>query len=327
MVSRKKESRALPMPSGRKGHGIAMPEPCDLSAVAARRLIGAKRLSPVELLDSCVRRIESVNPVLNAIVNPCLEQAREESKAAEQSVMRGNLLGALHGLPLGVKDLNHVGGLKTTYGSPLFAEFVPGEDEDVVARMRTAGAIVVGKTNVPEHGFDATIDNPLYGTTNNPFDPGLSAGASSSGTAVALATGMTPLAMASDFAGSLRTPASFCGIAAFRPSPGTVAQVRRPFAFSPFDVEGPMGRTEGRLRIASCCCRRWRDRTPAIRFPACRNSSCGNRPTRSTCPASGWRYPKIWDSRPYRAPCAVPFARNSPYFPASSIPAEKGRRK
>lgn len=226
-----------------------MSEPCDLSAVEARNLIGTKQLSPVELLDSCIRRMEALNPTLNAIVNPCLERARNEATAAEQAVVDGESLGSLHGLPLGVKDLNNVAGVKTTFGSPLFADFVPEEDEDVVARMRGAGAIVVGKTNVPEHGFGATTVNPLYGTTNNPFDPGLSAGASSGGTAVALASGMVPLAMGSDFAGSLRTPASFCGISGFRPSPGTVAQTRRPFAFSPFDVEGPMGRTAADCKL------------------------------------------------------------------------------
>ena len=226
-----------------------MSEPCELSAVELRRLIGTKRLSPVELLDSCVRRIEAVNPTLNAIVNPCLERARSEAVTAEQAVMRGDSLAPLHGLPLGVKDLNHVAGVKTTFGSPLFADFVPEEDEGVVARLRGAGAIVVGKTNVPEHGFGATTVNPLYGTTNNPFDPGLSAGASSGGTAVALASGMVPLAMGSDFAGSLRTPASFCGISGFRPSPGTVAQTRRPFAFSPLDVEGTMGRTAADCKL------------------------------------------------------------------------------
>ena len=224
-----------------------MSELCDLSAVELRHLIGTGQLSPVELLESCIRRIEAVNPLLNAIVNFCPERARSEAVAAERAAARGEDLGPLHGLPLGVKDLNHVAGIRTTFGSPLFADFVPGADEDVVARMRRAGAIVVGKTNVPEHGFGATTLNPLYGATNNPFAPGLSAGASSGGSAVALAAGMAPLAMGSDFAGSLRTPASFCGISGFRPSPGTVAQTRRPFAFSPFDVEGPMGRT-----VADC---------------------------------------------------------------------------
>ena len=121
-----------------------MTESCDLGAVELRRLIGTKELSPVELLESCIRRIEALNPVLNAIVNPCLERARSEAAAAEQAVMRGDNLGPLHGLPLGVKDLNNVAGVKTTFGSPLFADFVPEEDEGVVACMRGAGAIVVG---------------------------------------------------------------------------------------------------------------------------------------------------------------------------------------
>ena len=226
-----------------------MTQPCDLGAVRARELIGAGRLSPVELMESCLARIERCNPVLNAFVSLRADDARAEAAEADAAVGRGEPLGPLHGLPLGVKDLNDVGGLPTTYGSPLFEDHVPDEDEGVVARMRAAGAIVVGKTNVPEHGFGATTTNPLFGSTANPFAPGLSAGASSGGTAVALASGMVPLAMGSDFAGSLRTPASFCGIAGFRPSPGVVAQTKRPFAFSPFDVEGPMGRSAADCKL------------------------------------------------------------------------------
>lgn len=226
-----------------------MTEPCDLGAVELRRRIGSRELSPRELLENCLQRIRDLNPHLNAFVNLCEERALQDAEAAEGAVMAGAPLGLLHGLPLGVKDLNHVAGLPTTFGSPLFANDVPEADEGVVARMRAEGAIVVGKTNVPEHGFGATTDNPLFGTTNNPFDPTLSAGASSGGTAVALATGMVPLAMGSDFAGSLRTPASFCGITGFRPSPGIVAQTRRPFAYSPFDVEGPMGRSAADCRL------------------------------------------------------------------------------
>ncbi len=226
-----------------------MSQLCDLGAVELRRRIGAREISPRELLESCLRRIEETNPHLNAFVNLCVDRARSEATEAERAVRSGDPLGPLHGLPLGVKDLNHAAGLPTTFGSPLFANDVPEEDEGVVACMRRAGAIVVGKTNVPEHGFGATTDNPLFGTTNNPFDPSLSAGASSGGTAVALASGMVPLAMGSDFAGSLRTPASFCGITGFRPSPGVVAQTRRPFAYSPFDVEGPMGRSAADCRL------------------------------------------------------------------------------
>ena len=219
-----------------------MSEPCELSAVDARALIGSRKLSPVELLDSCLKQIEELDSALNAFPIRCFDRAREEAKMAESAVMRGDPLGSLHGLPLGIKDLNDLAGVRTTQGSPLFENFVPDEDDNIVAAMRAAGAIAVGKTNVPEHGFGATTDNPLFGTTNNPFDPALSAGASSGGTAVALASNMVPLAMGSDFAGSLRTPASFCGIVGMRPSVGAVASARRGFGWLPFDVEGPMAR-------------------------------------------------------------------------------------
>ena len=226
-----------------------MSDPCELSAVEARALIGSRKLSPVELLESCLARIERLDPVLNAFPIRCFEQAREEARAAEDVVMKGEPLGPLHGLPLGVKDLNDLAGVRTTQGSPLFERFVPDEDDNIVAALRAAGAIAVGKTNVPEHGFGATTDNPLFGTTNNPYNPALSAGASSGGTAVALASGMVPLAMGSDFAGSLRTPASFCGIVGVRPSVGAVASARRGFGWLPFDVEGPMARTTADAKL------------------------------------------------------------------------------
>ena len=222
---------------------------CDLTATELRRLIGARKLSPRELLESCIARIEKLNPALNAIVNPCLDRARVEAKRAEEAVMRGDALPSLHGMPLGVKDLNDVGGLPTTQGSHLFKNVVPEKNDNVVEAMVTNGAIVVGKTNVPEHGFGATTDNPLYGITRNPYDPARSCGASSGGTAVALASRMVPLAMGSDFAGSLRTPASYCGIAGFRPSVGAVPSARRGMGWSPFDVEGPMGRCVADLKL------------------------------------------------------------------------------
>ena len=157
--------------------------------------------------------------------------------------MAGAELGPLHGLPLGVKDLNDLSGVRTTQGSRMFEDVVPDRDDNIVASMRLAGAIAVGKTNVPEHGFGATTSNPLFGHTGNPYDPMLSAGASTGGGAAALAARMVPLAIGSDFAGSLRTPASFCGIAGMRPSSGTVASGFRGFGWSPFDVEGPLART------------------------------------------------------------------------------------
>ncbi|MDQ3457697.1 MAG: amidase family protein [Deinococcota bacterium] len=219
-----------------------MNELCDLSATKLRRLIGAKLISPVELLESCVKRIEAVNPGLNALIATCTDRARVEARAAEQAVMRGETLGTLHGLPIGIKDLNETEGLRTTWGSPLYADYVPEQDERMVAALRRAGAIVVGKTNVPEFGAGANTVNSVYGPTGNPFDPARSCGGSSGGSAVALATSMLPLCTGSDTGGSLRIPAAFCGVVGFRPSPGLVPSERRPLGWSPLTVEGPMAR-------------------------------------------------------------------------------------
>jgi len=217
-------------------------EPCDLSAVEARRLIGRKSLSPVELLESCLARIEAINPAVNAMTAMDTERARAAARAAEQAVMRGDPLGPLHGLPLGVKDLEETEGLRTTWGSPIFRDHVPTRDEHMVANLRRAGAIVVGKTNVPEFGLGANTRNTVYGATGNPFDPTKSAAGSSGGSAVALATGMVPIATGSDTGGSLRNPAAFCGIVGYRPSPGLVPAERRAHGWSPLSVLGPMAR-------------------------------------------------------------------------------------
>lgn len=219
-----------------------MSELCDLSAVELRRLIGGKAISPVELLASCLQRIEAVNPALNAITATCIDRAKTEAKTAEQAVLRGDPLGPLHGLPIGIKDLNETAGLKTTWGSPIYRDYVPEKDERMVAAVRRAGAIVVGKTNVPEFGAGANTTNPVWGPTGNPFDPARICGGSSGGSAVALATSMLPTCTGSDTGGSLRIPAAFCGIVGFRPSPGLVATERRPLGWTPLSVQGPMGR-------------------------------------------------------------------------------------
>jgi Asp-tRNA(Asn)/Glu-tRNA(Gln) amidotransferase A subunit family amidase len=220
-----------------------MTEPCDLTAVEARALIGRKRLSPSELLASCIARIEAVDHAVNAVVARDFERARDAAKAADAAVMRGDDLPLLHGLPVGIKDLSLVAGLRTTWGSPIFRDFVPEHDESSVARIRAAGAVIVGKTNVPEWGAGANTRNVVYGTTGNPFDPTLSAAGSSGGSAVALATGMVPVASGSDTGGSLRNPASFCGVVGYRPTPGLVPFERRPLGWSALSVQGPMGRT------------------------------------------------------------------------------------
>jgi amidase len=216
---------------------------CDLSAVEARHLIGTKELSPVELLDACIERIEAVNPTVNAIVATCYERAREEARAAERAVMQGEPLGALHGLPFGVKDLNYTEGVRTTFGSLIHKDFVPQEDERMVADLRAAGAILVGKTNTPEFGAGANTVNKVYGATVNPFDTKRTCGGSSGGSAVALATGMLPLCTGSDTGGSLRVPAGFCGISAIRCTPGVVASELRTVGLTTFSVQGPMARS------------------------------------------------------------------------------------
>jgi len=220
-----------------------MTEPCDLAAVEARELIGCKKLSPGELVDSCIARIEAVDHAVNAVVARDFERARAAAGVAEQAVMRGDPLPPLHGLPIGIKDLEDTGGLRTTYGSPIYRDHVPEADERLVTAMRAAGAIVLGKTNTPEWGAGANTRNSVYGATGNPFDPEKSAAGSSGGSAVALACGMVPIASGSDMGGSLRNPAAFCGIVGFRPSPGLVPSEKRPHGWSPLAVLGPMART------------------------------------------------------------------------------------
>jgi len=184
-----------------------------------------------------------VNGAVNAFVATCWDRAEAEARAAERAVMTGKALGPLHGLPIGIKDLALTEGLRTTFGSPQFADLVPEADERQVAALRQAGGIVVGKTNTPEFGAGANTVNPVYGATGNPFDPMKTCAGSSGGSAVALATGMVPLATGSDMGGSLRNPAAWCGVVGFRPSPGAVPHELRLIGWSPLSVQGAMGRT------------------------------------------------------------------------------------
>ena len=238
-----------------------MTELCDLGAVDLRHMIGAKEISPVDLLDSCIARTEAVDGAVNAMVARDFERARETAKAAERAVMADAPLGALHGLPVAVKDLNATEGLRTTQGSLLYKDHVPEADERMVAALRAAGGNVLGKTNTPEFGAGANTKNRVYGATGNPFDPARTPGGSSGGSAVALATGMAPLATGSDLGGSLRTPASFCGVVGIRPTPGTVPSESRAVGLTPLSVQGPMGRSvaDAALLLSAQAAYDWRD--------------------------------------------------------------------
>ena len=218
-----------------------MTELCDLPATTVRRLIGTRKVSPVELTESCIARIEAVDGAVNALPARDFAGARAAAKAAEQAVMRGEALPPLHGLPVAVKDLEDAAGFVTSHGSPIHAGIVVEEDQRSVAAVRAGGGILIAKSNVPEFGAGANSRNRVYGTTGNAFDPTKCAAGSSGGSAVALACGMVPVATGSDTGGSLRNPASFNGIVGFRPTPGLVASEKMPF--SPLSVLGPMGRT------------------------------------------------------------------------------------
>ncbi|HEX5738945.1 MAG TPA: amidase [Hydrogenophaga sp.] len=213
------------------------------SALELRRLIGRREISPVELMKACIDRIEALNPGVNAIAATDFDRSLAQAREAEAQVMRGEPLPLLHGLPIGVKDLQHTAGLLTTCGNVGLRGHVPTEDTALVARLRQAGAIVTAKTNVPDMGAGGNTRNPVWGATGNPFDNQLNAGGSSGGSAAALATDMLPLCTGSDTGGSLRIPASLCGVVGLRPSPGLIANDHRALGWSALSVLGPMARS------------------------------------------------------------------------------------
>ncbi len=212
------------------------------SARELARLIRTRAVSPIEVLDAHVAAIKALNPKLNAVVTLAEEQARDNAQRAQQAVMKGEPLGALHGLPVGIKDITQTAGIRTTFASPLLKDNVPSEDEEVVRRLKAAGAIVLAKTNTPEFACGANTNNALFGPTRNPWNPALSPAGSSGGSAVAVATGMTPLAQGTDYGCSIRIPAAFCGIVGLRPTPGLIPSYPKPLAWDPGEVHGPLAR-------------------------------------------------------------------------------------
>ena len=213
-----------------------------LPARELARLVRESEVSPVEILEAHLAASERANPKVNAIVTLAAEQAREAARAAEAAVMRGAALGPLHGVPVGIKDITPTAGIRTTWGSTLFADHVPAEDAEVVRRIKRAGAIVIGKTNTPEFAAGGNTVNRVFGATRNPWDLQRSASGSTGGGAAALAAGMIPLAEGSDFGGSLRTPAAFCGVVGLRTTAGLVPRHPMTLPWHDQSVAGPMAR-------------------------------------------------------------------------------------
>ncbi|ETX29743.1 amidase [Roseivivax isoporae] len=224
-------------------------DPADLGARAARDLFVSRALSPVELAEACIARVERLDHAVNAVVARDFERVREGARAAEAAIAQGEPLPPLAGLPLAVKDMEDVAGLPTTFGSEIFAENVPARDDAFVGGLRAAGALPLGKTNVPEWSAGANTRNRVYGTTPNPFDLTRNAAGSSGGSAVALALGYAPLATGSDMGGSLRTPAAYNGVVGFRPSPGIVPDDKRALGALPLGLKGPMARDVGDVAL------------------------------------------------------------------------------
>ena len=217
----------------------------DLVHAPARELVrrlAARELGAEELMRRFLARIEAVNPRVNAIVTLLPEAALEGARAADAALARGEPTGPLHGLPIAVKDVTPTRGVRTTFGSPIYRDFVPAEDALYVERLRAAGAIVIGKTNTPEFAAGSQTFNRVFGATRNPWAADRTCGGSSGGAAVAVACGMLPFADGTDVGGSLRNPASWCNVVGFRTSPGRVPMWPRAVLFDALDVAGPIAR-------------------------------------------------------------------------------------
>jgi len=219
------------------------------SAVEMARLIHSKKLSAREALAAHLKQIERVNPKVNAIVTLVPEMAVEAAAKADEMQARKETLGPLHGLPVAHKDLLETRGIRTTFGSPLYEDYIPTEDDLVVERIRRAGAITIGKTNTPEFGAGSQTFNKVFGATLNPYDLTKTCGGSSGGAAVALACGLVPVATGSDTGGSLRNPAAFCNVVGFRPSIGRVPNPKAAFAWSTLSTSGCLGRSVADLAL------------------------------------------------------------------------------
>ena len=268
-----------------------MTDLCAMDAVTLAGMLRRRDVSAREVTAARIQRIEDTDGAVNAVVTRTFDAALDQAARADEALARGAEPGPLHGLPVAHKDLHDTAGVRTTYGSVLFADHVPDRDALVVARMSQAGAISLGKTNTPEFGAGSHTVNPVFGATRNPYDLSRSAGGSSGGAAAALAARMISLADGSDLGGSLRNPASFCNVTGLRPSPGRVPSWPFTDVADVLGVEGPMA---ARSPTSRCCCPCWPARTRGCRWRWTRRAAT-SRQIRSracwpaTCGASGSR--------------------------------------
>jgi len=216
---------------------------CFLPATELAHLLRTREISAREVLSAHLAQIERVNPKVNAIITLVADQALETANRMDAAIVKGESVGPLHGLPIAHKDLQSTRGIRTTYGSPIYRDFVPDSDSLVVERLKRAGVITIGKTNVPEFGAGSQTFNPVFGATRNPYDLARTSGGSSGGAAAALACGFMPIADGSDMGGSLRNPANFCNVVGLRPSPGRVPSWPVEMGWFTLSVAGPMART------------------------------------------------------------------------------------
>lgn len=228
-------------------------ELCFATAVDLAARVRKRELSCVELIEAHLRRIERLNPSVNALVTLVPEQAMQAARAHDATLAAGAApppeQAPLFGLPVAHKDLQETRGVRTTFGSPIYADHVPSFDALLVERLRAAGAIMLGKSNTPEFGAGSQTFNPVFGVTRNPYDLRKTCGGSSGGAAVALACGFVPIADGSDIGGSLRNPAGYCNVVGLRPTPGRVPSWPRGWPFMPLSVDGPMARTVGDVAL------------------------------------------------------------------------------
>jgi len=218
------------------------------SATALARLLRDKQVSAREVVTAHLERIEAVNPAVNAIVTLTAERALDQAARQDNAAARGEFAGPLHGLPVAHKDNHLTEGIRTTFGSLAHADLVPDADDLVIERMRAAGVITLGKTNIPEFAAGGHTFNEIFGVTRNPYDLSVTAGGSSGGGAAALATGMHPLADGNDMGGSLRLPAGYCNVVGFRASAGRVPAYPAADGFAGLTVQGPMARRVAAVR-------------------------------------------------------------------------------